>query len=294
MFKLMFFGGFILAVICLILSIILFIKNDVAKLLADVTGLSAKKAVKDTGNEKTSILLGNARKQKMAADKKSVKNTTSKGINLKKITEEPVENIFQSEEDMLVLAGEKANSAAADSKEDTASREILEMLKGGPIRLARTDSTNEVDDILFGKENVVTDVLPKGEKPTDVLRDTATDVLRDKPTDILRDKPTDILKDKPTDILRDSATDVLSEISEKSFENNEEDEDSEAEVEDITDVLTSGEEETEITEVLCTSEEQPEEKETSVLPDDVNEEQPLPDIFDVQETATIVHTKGKI
>lgn len=263
MFKLMFLGGLILAVICLILSIVLFIKNDVAKLLADVTGLSAKKAVKRMKNEKTSddseqkpanklkgfiqnlkvektaILLDNAMKPEMAVEKKSVKGIDSKvTVPEKKANKEQVENIFQPEEEMLVLAGRRANRSTPVSKEEkeTALSEISEVLRGGPIRLAHSDNADpmsEVDGILFGKENKpvskkdlqkadsgvlsgeATEVLDEGERLTDILESGATDILpnEEKPTDILKDTATDILTDSLTDVLKDTVTDILTDSS---------------------------------------------------------------------------------
>lgn len=318
MFTFMFYGGLILAVICLILSIILFIKNDVAKLMADITGWSAKAAVKKMNNQKASM---NSNKKEMNPLQKlkeffrnlkteettvlmdnSVKRDGSvktakpaaKPVVQNKATKEQVENIFQAEEDMVVLAGKKAGTAPLFSKagKDSAENELEEMLSGGPIRLSHGsgDAMSEVDDILYGKERKpaaqkestlvlgtqATDVLGEGERLTTLLESGSTDVLppSGKPTDVL-ETSTDLLN-KSTDILQDD-----------------DDEDTN---DDITDVLTSDEEdleETDTTEVLTGGNEDS----TDVLTSDMSSmayEQPLPDIFDVQDTATVVHTKDKI
>ena len=46
MYEIMFYAGTVLACLFLIISIILFIKNDVWKLMGDVTGLNARRAIK--------------------------------------------------------------------------------------------------------------------------------------------------------------------------------------------------------------------------------------------------------
>lgn len=293
MYTVMFYGGLILAIASLILSIVLFVKNDVAKLLADITGWSSKTAVKKM------------KKDKASETAKQAKRVSDKKIGEKKaVTSDPIENIFQSEEDMMVLAGESTDSEKPVS-------EISEVLRGGPIQLPDSEG-DEVDGILFGKgkqtmprkkrritlAGEATDVLGEGERITDLLENIETDVLPygNKETDVL-DTSTDIL-DKATDLLQENrATDVLWENKNSEFE---EDEDTN---EDTTDVLCAesdedeaDSEESEITEVLCADSK----GSTEILTSDdksmnlLNEEQPLPDIFDVQDNATVVHTKDKI
>ena len=46
MYEIMFYAGTVLACLFLIISIILFIKNGVWKLMGDVTGLNARRAIK--------------------------------------------------------------------------------------------------------------------------------------------------------------------------------------------------------------------------------------------------------
>lgn len=193
-------------------------------------------------------------------------------------------------------------------KKEEAS-EISEVLYGTPVL---TDLAYKATDVLGEGEratdvldHVATDVLPKGMQGTDVL-DKVTDVL-DRSTDVLDnatnvlDKETDVL-DKSTDVLNkstdilDTKTDVLNKtkpkgISEELFEDfgegtdtYEEDDDTN---EDTTDVLAV--EDDEATEVLCGDHNEP-----PVEEPDMNEEQPLPAIFDVQDMATVVHTKDKI
>ena len=46
MFRIMFLTGLAFTILFLLLSIILFVKNDVAKLIGDVTGWNARRAIK--------------------------------------------------------------------------------------------------------------------------------------------------------------------------------------------------------------------------------------------------------
>lgn len=47
MFKIMFYAGLALSIVFLVISIILFVRNNVAKLIGDVTGWNTKKAMKE-------------------------------------------------------------------------------------------------------------------------------------------------------------------------------------------------------------------------------------------------------
>lgn len=344
MFNLMFYGGLILAMICLILSVILFIKNDVGKLIANVTGWSAKFAVMKMNKEKQEKIAKNEKEEKSVLAEKSAKTEkTSKEKTAKKksrfrLAKEPMADIFQMEEEIMVLAGDKAVKRKPLSRKEQkiVSSELSEVLRSttpvfddknveqntetdGEVQIKEKKSTSRSERRrrrLEALNNPETAVL--SDEPTDILEEEETVVLqaRDLPTDILEEEETDVLQeiDLPTDVLEDEETDILEDEETEVLPEEDEEATSVLSDEEVpTEVLWAvGDEPTDVLEdestILLYDEEelegilnsestvllQSEAKPTLVLMNDMDEEQPLPDIFDVQETATIVHTDEKI
>lgn len=192
MFKVMFYGGFVLAVICLILSIVFFIRNDVAKLIGDVTGWNARKAIRKLNKkgaediskteaiktEVSKVLVHSASttgalhimsdaSDKPAEPKKRRKSRRGMPgdektdvLSEKPIVDRPVREIFQPEEDMIVLAG------CETTKEGNSA---------GSVYSALVD--NEETGVLSGDEE--TDLLADNEKTSVLPGDEETDLLAD-------------------------------------------------------------------------------------------------------------------
>jgi len=208
MFKVMFYGGLALAVICLILSVVLFIKNDVAKLIGDVTGWNARRAIKKLNKkgaedvskteaiktEVSKVLVHSASttgtlqtvtntSDKLAEPKKRRKSRRSmpedeKTDILQQIPapERPVREIFQPEEEMIVLAGNEETSLLADNEETS-------VLSGDEETSLLAD--NEETSVLSGDEE--TSLLADNEE-TSVLSGNPQDAMKEATTILIREE----------------------------------------------------------------------------------------------------------
>ena len=175
MYEIMFYAGTVLACLFLIISIILFIKNDVWKLMGDVTGLNARRAIKKLdkkGAEDTSkteaihqevskVLVRRATttgslqavtesiekdKAQRSDRKKTRKRRTKeeKTILLQNTQEQAnSNNIFEIEDEMIILAGDQKDSVA---KENEAEGEYTTLLTPEGDDSQTTLLTPEGDD----------------------------------------------------------------------------------------------------------------------------------------------------
>ena len=196
MYEIMFYAGTVLACLFLIISIILFIKNDVWKLMGDVTGLNARRAIKKLdkkGAEDTSkteaihqevskVLVRRATttgslqavtesiekdKAQRSDRKKTRKRRTKeeKTILLQNTQEQAnSNNIFEIEDEMIILAGDQKDSVA---KENEAEGEYTTLLTPGGSANVTDENTDEITTRLYA-EDVTTDVLSEDDV-TDVL-----------------------------------------------------------------------------------------------------------------------------
>lgn len=100
MYRLLFYGGMALFFLCMLLSIVFFIKNNVAGLLSDVIGCNAKKAVKKERQKG----LGKPGKKKVGEEtQKAIVNRTENDITTKCCVEKPMPVIFNVEEEVTVV-----------------------------------------------------------------------------------------------------------------------------------------------------------------------------------------------
>ena len=196
MYEIMFYAGTVLACLFLIISIILFIKNDVWKLMGDVTGLNARRAIKkldkkgveDTSKteaihqEVSKVLVRRATttgslqavtesiekdKAQRSDRKKTRKRRTKeeKTILLQNTQEQAnSNNIFEIEDEMIILAGDQKDSVA---KENEAEGEYTTLLTPGGSANVTDENTDEITTRLYA-EDVTTDVLSEDDV-TDVL-----------------------------------------------------------------------------------------------------------------------------
>lgn len=156
MYQIIFYVGLSGAIIFFLLSVLLFVKNDVAKLIGDVSGWNAKKAIKRLNQEGVEDI----------SKKDAIRPDTSK-----------------------ILVRSEGSSVSTDEKTD-----ILDQATD-VLYEEVTDVLNLVDDDLVLNQTDETDVL-RPEEETDILRQNGeTDVLSlDGETDVLiRDEATDIL-----------------------------------------------------------------------------------------------------
>lgn len=156
MYQIIFYVGLSGAIIFFLLSVLLFVKNDVAKLIGDVSGWNAKKAIKRLNQEGVEDI----------SKKDAIRPDTSK-----------------------ILVRSEGSSVSTDEKTD-----ILDQATD-VLYEEVTDVLNLVDDDLVLNQTDETDIL-RPEEETDILRQNGeTDVLSlDGETDVLiRDEATDIL-----------------------------------------------------------------------------------------------------
>ena len=227
-YEICFYGGLVLAILLLIATIVLFIVLKIPKVIGELTGSTAKKAMKE------------------------MKDGTTKPGSFARKEQEKYYNMGSGK----ITAKEAVSSKEERKARGNDSTELLDKNKKKEKKFEETDilrpgvndydtPDNEATDVLGSgnPDEEVTDILRNGsaldDETTDILRDgttagddEATDVLRgndegdDEATDVLRatgegdDEATDVLRgndegdDEATDVLRadegdDGATDVL-------------------------------------------------------------------------------------
>ena len=213
-YEICFYGGLVLAILLLIATIVLFIVLKIPKVIGELTGSTAKKAMKE------------------------MKDGTTKPGSFARKEQEKYYNMGSGK----ITAKEAVSSKEERKARGNDSTELLDKNKKKEKKFEETDILRPGVNDYDTPDNEATDVLGSGnpdEEVTDILRngavadDETTDILRDgtaagddEATDVLRatgegdDEATDVLRgndegdDEATDVLRadegdDGATDVL-------------------------------------------------------------------------------------
>ena len=212
-YEICFYGGLVLAILLLIATIVLFIVLKIPKVIGELTGSTAKKAMKE------------------------MKDGTAKPGSIARKEQEKYYNMGSGK----ITAKEAVSSKEERKARGNDSTELLDKNKKKEKKFEETDILRPGVNDYDTPDNEATDVLGSGnpdEEVTDILRngavadDETTDLLRagttagdDEATDVLRgndegdDEATDVLPadegdDGATDVLRadegdDGATDVL-------------------------------------------------------------------------------------
>ena len=215
-YEICFYGGLVLAILLLIATIVLFIVLKIPKVIGELTGSTAKKAMKE------------------------MKDGTTKPGSFARKEQEKYYNMGSGK----ITAKEAVSSKEERKARGNDSTELLDKNKKKEKKFEETDILRPGVNDYDTPDNEATDVLGSGnpdEEVTDILRngsaagdDEVTDILRagttagdDEATDVLRgngegdDEATDALRgtdegdDEATDVLRgtdegdDGATDVL-------------------------------------------------------------------------------------
>lgn len=198
MYEMMFYGGLVSFAVGLIISIALFVKNDVGKMIGDLTGYNAKKAMKELQKKKEekrpSEKPQEEQKQEKDKDKKEKRQprrTTLGKTDVLPVSPERQEQPLQqaqdrlaSEEDSSILVEEKEDSILAEEKQETVDVSgVFEMeedvtvfggdvvtqmpttVLSGKISFKNVEAVPEKED--FSKD--VTRVLQGGFKGTHIL-----------------------------------------------------------------------------------------------------------------------------
>ena len=257
LYNVMFYGGLILAVIFLILSVVIFFVMHIQDALGVVTGNTQKKAIEEirsggtAGNKKRKGrgIIGNIQARDVdvfEADKKSGILNKSGEMSKK---EDPVKRSSDASDSLSRRAAEDAKAAIKKDTErarralDEESTEILTYndMKREPSEDTTSILENEqATDVLTAEDEYDDGYTPGDDDATDVL--TSDDAAR---RDIEEEKDLSSYDDEATDILRttskaveEETTDVLRDGSDKNLYNNDLDDDYDPEI-DKTDVLTA-------------------------------------------------------
>ena len=236
MYQVMYYVGLSGTVIFFLLSVILFFKKDIAKLLGDVTGWNARHAIKKENIQmKETAIEGSFQTDAPVKPKRPRKRKKQDRVTQLLVREENTEHL-QADEETALLSEEEATTLLAE---------------------------NEITDVLSEEEATI---LLHTEEATELLHtEEATELLHtEEATELLHtDEATELLQvqDEPTDILY---------------------EDINISTEDGGSILDDAVE----SENLIGDE-----NSTVILS---QKEQPMPDIFEVEEDTTVIHTEESI
>ena len=227
MYQVMYYVGLSGTVIFFLLSVILFFKKDIAKLLGDVTGWNARHAIKKENIQmKETAIEGSFQTDAPVKPKRPRKRKKQDRVTQLLVREENTEHL-QEDEETALLSEEEATTLLAD---------------------------NEITDVLSEEEATI---LLHTEEATELLHtEEATELLyTEEATELLQ------VQDEPTDILY---------------------EDINISTEDGGSILDDAVEPENLI---------GDENSTVILS---QKEQPMPDIFEVEEDTTVIHTEESI
>lgn len=218
MYQVMYYVGLSGTVIFFLLSVILFFKKNIAKLLGDVTGWNARHAIKKENIQmKETAIEGSFQTDAPVKPKRPRKRKKQDRVTQLLVREENTEHL-QEDEETALLSEEEATTLLAD---------------------------NEITDVLSEEEATI---LLHTDEATELLHtEEATELLQ------VQDEPTDILYED-INISTEDGGSILDDAVEP--ENLIGDENS-------TVILSQ-------------------------------KEQPMPDIFEVEEDTTVIHTEESI
>ena len=288
-YEICFYGGLILTIIFLLLSIILFVVLNIPKVFGELTGRAAKKGIKE--KQQGNVTDSSVAKKEQA---KYYNQNTGKIKVRDAVSQETRKSNLDDTTDNLVGRDDFSNRAGFKPQFDADETAVLGASPELDRQIAnagKNDPKEEVTKLLAGDESdAATDVLKsdavdESDAATDVLKSDAVDES-DAATDVLKSdagdesaEATDVLKSDAVD-ESDAATDVL-----KS--------DAVDESDDATDVLKSdaGDESDAATDVLKSDAGDESDAATDVLRADAGEEATdvlRGDQLAVEETKTVL------
>lgn len=245
MYQVMYYVGLSGTVIFFLLSVILFFKKDIAKLLGDVTGWNARHAIKKENIQmKETAIEGSFQTDAPVKPKRPRKRKKQDRVTQLLVREENTEHL-QADEETALLSEEEATTLLAEN-------EITDVLSEEEATILL--HTDEATELLHTEE--ATELLYT-EEATELLHtEEATELLHtDEATELLQ------VQDEPTDILY---------------------EDINISTEDGGSILDDAVEPENLI---------GDENSTVILS---QKEQPMPDIFEVEEDTTVIHTEESI
>lgn len=264
MYQMMFYGGLAGTFIFLILSVVLFIKNDVRKRIGDLTGANARKAIKEI-NEKA---------QRQYLEKESGEETGKIVIHEEKTDNEVEKTIKKASKKTKKPVIRKPAFRDEDTKVPESDDELTEVLPTLNNQEAATDVLyDEQTSVLAGDEAME---LLTDEEGTELLnRDEATELLIEEVTETLAsEEETELLYDE-VNISSGGFNSILNGATNPDIVSGDDGE--------KTDLLTAA--------ILAGYTD----GDRSVQEEPLATEMiPIPDVFEVEEDVTVVHTEDMI
>lgn len=265
MYQLMFYGGMAGTFIFLVLSVVLFVKNDVRKRIGDLTGANARKAIKEI-NEKS--------KMKHLA-KESGEETGKIVIHEEKTENEAEKSIKKASKKTKEPVIRKRTFQHDDTKVPESGDEQTEILPTLNIQEDATDVLYDDEQTSVLAEDEATELLTDEEGTELLNQEDATELLTEEVTETLvSEEETELLYEE-VHISAGGFNSILNGATNPDIASGDD--------EEKTDLLTST--------ILAgyTDEEVPLEEDSFA-----SEIVPIPDIFEVEEDVTVVHTEDMI
>ncbi|MBQ8413322.1 MAG: hypothetical protein IJX12_06940 [Lachnospiraceae bacterium] len=201
-YEICFYGGLILAILLLIVSIVLFVVLKIPKVFGDLTGRTAKKSIKEmkAGKPVKESVAKKEQAKYYNQDSGKIKVRETVSTETRKENRDDTTDLLRPEE-LNINAEETEVLGATISKVDVEETEVLSQ---GRTAETYEDSTEVLSSEEKESDDDSTEVLVAEDESTEVLtvEDDATDILTEE------DDATDILKedmDSETDVLRDES-----------------------------------------------------------------------------------------
>lgn len=158
MYQVMYYVGLSGTVIFFLLSVILFFKKDIAKLLGDVTGWNARHAIKKENIQmKETAIEGSFQTDAPVKPKRPRKRKKQDRVTQLLVREENTEHLQEDEETALLSEEEATTLLAENEITDVLSEEEATILL----------HTDEATELLYTEE--ATELLQVQDEPTDIL-----------------------------------------------------------------------------------------------------------------------------
>lgn len=214
MYKMMFIIGLISCIFFFLVSVVIFVKNDIIKIIGDITGINAKRAMSRMQKEK---------EEKKALHKsndiRDMELDPSQIIEEITFNKEDLEEKEQDENSLIQERHEVQKNTPNGSMQVLFEEEEDMLVLGGRMQRrvsAGTDLQSEMEGL--NMEEPETGVLSaedfrsilENEEQTEFFAEGFTDALTEEEPVILSDDTTDVLMEE-TVILSEDATDVLTE-----------------------------------------------------------------------------------
>lgn len=212
MYEVMFYGGTILAIVFFLASVVLFIRNKVWKLIGDVTGWNARRAIKRL-DKKGAEDMSKTEAIKPEVSKVLVHKATTTGIlQADPEPDEPQGLKLSAKDKKLWKRRKKADGGTAVLQQDTEQNDsVFEVIEDMMV-LAGKPNENIISNAVQPEE--YTTLLSQEDNGCGAEEDEITTQLYQEGVsdNIPEDEPTDILSgetEETTDILVTEATDIL-------------------------------------------------------------------------------------